>query len=259
MNKMDKKLLNMKETGRKILITYFPLCDPAMGDPVCAAKNYIEGGADVLEMGLPFNNPVLDGKTVKDSMARALQDHNIDDAFQAIKRVREKFPDQILQVMTYFDIIERMGMTEFAERCYEAGADAVLTPNIPEDKILELDQVLNAKGLIQLRFSPYHLTDKAMEDLKKNARGYIFQQAVDGGTGKQSKVSPQAGENANVLRKIGITTPICGGFGISNGEQANDMKNMGLDGIICGSAVIDAILTNSLKQFIQSLRSGLDS
>jgi len=258
MNRMANNLFTMKENGEKILITYFPLCDPALGDPVAAAKTYFKSGANVLEMGLPYENPEMDGKTVSDSMFRALEKHDVLDAFDDIKKVRQTFPERNLQVMTYFEIIDKMGVDKFAERCADAGADAVLTPNIPSNRVAELDDALNKRGLIQLRFSPYELNDAVIQDLKDHAAGYIFQQAVNGGTGKQPKVSSQAGKNAGILRKNGVTTPICGGFGISNCDQAHDMKEFGLDGIICGSAVIDSILNGSLGEFIQSLRDGLD-
>lgn len=257
MNRMEKIFGEMQQRGEKILVCYFPLCDTLLEDQVEWAGHYFENGTTVLEMGLPYENPCLDGKTVQESMQRALSKYTVDDAFEVIGSLRKAYPDNILQVMTYFEIIERMGISEFAGKCAESGADAVLCPNIPEDKLGELDQALKSKDLINLRFSPYHLNEAAEKDLVENAKGYIFQQAVDGATGMQKTVSPQVGKNAKRLKELGIQTPVLGGFGISDGGQAKEVCSMGTDGVIVGSAVITAIQNGNGKEFIRSLREAL--
>jgi len=257
-NRMDENLKSMMAKGEKILITYYPICDPVLGDPVEAAGKYLKAGATVLEMGLPYENPSLDGKVVRETMERALKEHSVNDAFAAVKACRKAYPNANLQIMTYYEIIDSMGMKEFAKKCFENGADAVLTPNIPADKVKALDEALNEKGLIQLRFAPYTLNDAEIKDLKENAHGYIFQQAVNGATGMQEKTDPQVGRNVKILKENGIQTPVCAGFGISNAKQTKEMKDMGADGIICGSAVCVAAIDGKLEEFIRSLRAALD-
>ena len=257
-SRMKKIFDQMNQEGKKILVAYFPLCDPALDDQVAWAGKYFANGATVLEMGLPYENPSLDGKTVQDSMERALEKHTVDDAFDVIRSLRAAYPDQILQVMTYYEIIDGMGVKEFARRCAESGADAVLSPNTPADRGAELDAALAEHGLFNLRFAPYHLTDAAEQDLIDHAQGYIFQQAVDGMTGPQKTTSPQAGINAKRLKSLGITTPVVAGFGISNAQQVGEMCAMGVDGVVVGSAIITAILEGRGEEFIKSLREALD-
>lgn len=257
MNKMVQILNEMKEAGEKILVAYFPLCDPALDDQIAWAGKYFDNGATVLEMGLPYENPCLDGKTVRDSMERALKEHTIDDAFDIISKLRKTYPDNILQVMTYFEIIDKMGIESFAKRCAECGADGVLTPNIPRSRVEELDKALDAYNLIQLRFAPFHLNDEVIEDLKEKARGYIFLQSVDGATGPQEKTSPQVGVNVDILKKSGVKTPVVAGFGISNPQHVREMKAMGADGVIVGSKIISEILDGNGEAFIGELRSAL--
>lgn len=258
MNRMERILGEMKQEGKKILVNYFPLCDTLLEDQVAWAGRYFENGVTVLEMGLPYEDPCLDGKTVRDSMARALAKYTVEDAFTVIRSLRDAYADNILQVMTYFEIIDRMGVECFAEKCEKSGADAVLCPNVPRDRLAELDAALQKRGLLNLRFSPYYLTDEAVADLKANAKGYIFQQAVDGGTGMQKTVSPQVSVNVKALKAEGIATPVLAGFGISNGAQAKEACDMGADGVIVGSAVITAIQNGEGEAFIASLRKGLD-
>lgn len=257
MNRMQKQLGEMKKAGEKILVAYYPLCDPLLDDPIAWAGKYFENGATVLEMGLPYENPCLDGKVVRDSMDRALAEHTLDDAFDVIQKLRKAYPNNILQVMTYFEIIDRMGIETFAKRCSESGADGVLTPNIPKSRVDELDRALGAYNLIQLRFAPFHLNEDVTKDLKENAKGYIFLQAVDGATGPQEKTSPQVGQNVKILKQSGIDTPVVAGFGISNAQHVREMMAMGADGVIVGSKIISEIQNGNGEEFIQQLRSAL--
>ncbi len=257
-NRMVKIFDEMKKADEKILVSYFPLCDPALEDQVAWAGKYFDNGTTVLEMGLPYEDPCLDGKTVKDSMERALKEHTIDDAFDIIAKLRETYPDNILQVMTYFEIIDKMGVDTFAKRCSACGVDAVLTPNIPVSRVDEMDKALGEYNLIHLRFAPYHLNDEVIGDLEDKAKGYIFLQAVDGVTGPQEKTSPQVGVNVKTLKDHGVETPVVAGFGISNPQHVSEMKAMGADGVIVGSKVISEIINGNGEEFIKQLRNALN-
>ncbi len=253
MNRMEATFRAKRTKGEKILVSYFPLCDTAMGDQVAWAKKYFRNGTTVLEMGLPCEDPCLDGAVVRASMERALKEHTMDDAFAVIARLREACPDNILQIMCYFEIVDKMGSKAFAKRCSESGADAVLSPNIPAERIAELDEALGEYGIFHLRFAPYHLTEAVMADLEQNAKGYIFLQAVDGATGAQVTTSKQVGVNVKLLKDLGIETPVVAGFGISNPQQVREVLDMGADGVIVGSAIVSAILEGKGEAFIAQL------
>lgn len=257
MNRMERIFNEMLSKGEKILVSYFPLCDSALEDQAEWAKNYFNNGTTVLEMGLPYEDPCLDGAVVRDSMKRALKEHNVNDAFNTIAKLREACPNNILQVMTYFEIVDKIGIKEFAKRCYKSGADAVLSPNIPCERMADLDNALREYGLVNLRFAPFKLTEEAIADLKANAKGYIFLQAVDGVTGAQKTTSPQVGVNVKTLKASGIKTPVVAGFGISNPQQVHEMIEMGADGVIVGSAIVSAILEGKGPEFIGQLESSL--
>ena len=253
MNRMDKVFGRLAEQGKKILVLYFPIGDTILDDDCLWAGRYFDNGCTVLEIGLPYHDPVLDGKTVKDSMQRALKNKSLDEIFAAIGKLRKQFPDNILQIMTYYEIIQAAGIQNFAKICGAIGIDGVLTPNIPLEKIPLLDQALGQYDIYNLRFSPFHLTDAVMEDLKKNAKGYIFQQAVDGGTGPRSTVSDQVGKNVALLKNAGIMVPVVAGFGISDASQVKETIAMGADGIVVGSATISHIIQGDGVSFIRSL------
>ncbi len=257
MNQMRRVFKEMMDKGEKILVCYFPLCDPLLNDRVEWAGKYFENGTTVLEMGLPYEDPCFDGKTVRDSMERALKDHDLEDAFKEVKAIREAYPDKVLEIMTYYENILKYGAEEFARKAKEAGADSVLAPNIPLEKFPELDEIFARYDLINLRFALYDLTEEQIEDLKK-ADGFIFVQAVNGATGPQKTVDKHVGENTRTLKEAGIKIPCIGGFGISSPDQVYEMKSMGTDGCVIGSSVLTAIADGHGETYIRSLKEALD-
>lgn len=257
MNNMRTVFRQMMDRGEKILVCYYPLCDPLLDNQLEWAGKYFEAGTTVLEMGLPYEDPCLDGKIVKDSMKRALKEHDLDDAFKVIFQIHKNYPDNVLEIMTYYENIAALGIEEFAKKSREAGADSVLAPNATFEQLKEMDEVFKKYDLINLRFAYYNITDEQLEDLK-TADGFIFCQAVDGATGPQKTVDKHVGENVKLLKETGITIPCIGGFGISNPNQVYEMKQLGTDGCVIGSSVLTSIANGNGYEYIKSLRDALD-
>ena len=253
MNHMEKVFTEMKKKGEKVNVLYFPIGDTILGDSVEWAKKYFDNGCTVLEIGLPYENPALDGPTVADSMARALTQVDLEKVFAMIGQIRKECPENILQIMTYYENIAKYGVKEFARKCRDCGADAVLTPNSSPEQREELDRELGKYDMINLRFKPFHMSEEDIMDCAKNARGYIFSQAVDGGTGTRATVSPHVAENVKILHDSGTKALVVPGFGISNPQQAEEVLKMGADGFVIGSAVIKHIIAGDGESFIHSV------
>lgn len=257
MNRMEKIFGENMAKGRGSLVLYFPIGDPILGDDVAWAGKYFENGCDVLEIGLPYEDPVFDGPTVAASMARALEVVDLEEVFRRIKQIREAYPDNILQIMTYYGNIEKYGIEEFARKMNECGADGVLAPNIPPEVMPQLDEALAKYGMFNIRFAPYTMTDEALADLKANAKGYIFQQAVNGATGAQKEIDPTVKDKIKFLKDAGITTPVFAGFGVSGAEHILQHIERGADGCIVGSATISHIQAGDGEEYIRSLSEAL--
>lgn len=253
MNRMEKTFNDNMAKGKHSLVLYFPLGDTMFDSDLNWARRYYENGVDVLEMGLPYEDPALDGPSVRSSMERALSHVNLEQCFESVKGIRRGFPDKVLQFMTYYGNISKYGAERFAEICHECDVDAVLTPDATFEQLSELDAALDKYNIFNLRFSYYNITTEALEDLKANAKGYIFQQAVDGGTGARETVDPKVYKNVKRIKEYGITTPAFVGFGINRPDQAAEVCSMDADGIIVGSAVINHILDGSGESYIKSL------
>lgn len=258
MNHMQEALLRHRQDGRKVLVGYFPLADPAMGDQIARVGEYLGSGVDVLELGLPYGRPELDSRIVRDSMKRALEVADTEAALESIGELRKAFPDACLQIMTYHEIVEAMGPERFCRMAKEAGADGAISPNASGRKAGELGRALEEQGLIMPRFAPFHLDRPAAAEIAHEARGYVFVQAQDGKTGAQTGVPAEVGENISLLRSCSEDTPLYAGFGISCPEQIKTLIAMGADGVIVGSSIISAVLEGRSRSYISSLRAALD-
>lgn len=257
MNRMDRIFKENKANGRGSLVLYFPIGDPILGDDVAWAGKYFENGCDVLEIGLPYEDPVLDGPTVAASMARALEVVDLEEVFHRIKKIREAYPDNILQIMTYYGNIEKYGIDTFAGKMLECGVDGVLAPNIPAEVMPQLDKALEKYEMYNIRFAPYTMTEEALADLKNNGKGYIFQQAVNGATGAQKEIDPAVKDKILFLKEEGIKTPVFAGFGVSGADHIRQHIERGADGCIVGSATISHIQAGDGEAYIKSLSDAL--
>lgn len=257
MNRMVRRFAENKAKGKGSLVLYFPIGDTLLDSDAAWAHRYFDNGCDVLEIGLPYEDPALDGPSVANSMARALSKVTLDDVFRSIKNIRKECPDDILQIMTYYGNIKKYGAADFAKICHECDVDGVLTPDATEEQLRELDRELGKFDICNLRFAYYTLTDELIADLKANSTGYVFQQAVNGATGPQERVDPQVGVNLKKLRDAGVTTPLFAGFGINHPEQAAQVLAMGAEGVIVGSATINHIMKGDGEAYIKSLSDAM--
>lgn len=257
MNRMTKILGEMRSRGEKALVLYFPVGDPVVDRDADWAEKYFDSGATVLEIGMPYRKPYLDGKVVSESMKRAWDRYSNDEVFALIAGMRRRCPDKILQIMTYFGNIAYEGIENFAIKCVRAGVDAVQSPDIPADQWDIVSEVFERYGLLNLHFVPFHFSGGELELLRR-AKGYIFLQAVDGGTGVRESVSPEIAQNIRRMREAGVSIPIIPGFGIGTPEQAAEVLAMGADGVVVGSAVVNSLLEGRGETFIRQLRQAAD-
>ncbi|WP_242622248.1 tryptophan synthase subunit alpha [Olsenella sp. Marseille-P4559] len=255
---MEKVLGEKKSAGDKIFVGYFPLGDFKMGDAISRVGEFIDDGIDVLELGIPYERPVLDGAVVASSMARALEVTSPAAAVDSISALRNAYPDVCLQIMTYYEVIEAMGVDVFCERVAAVGVDGVLAPNVPDAAKAALSEALERNGLIEPLFVPIDLADEDVAGYAAAGRGYLFLQAQEGKTGPREGVSPRVADDIARLRNAGATAALCAGFGISRPSQVKSLMAMGADGVIVGSSIIEAVLEGNSREYISSLRAALD-
>ena len=257
MGRMKNVFDTMMSKNEKILVSYFPSGDTIVEDTVLWAGKFYENGTTVLEMGFPYENPYLDGQVVVDSMARSMSRKDLKEILEDVKKIREAYPNAIIQGMTYVEVVLKYGYETFAKMMADADIDALLVANANFEQRAELDKALSVYDIDNLRFVPYHINEKIVEDLKKNASGYIYLQAVDGQTGSRAEITDQIEQNIKALRAAGITVPLIPGFGISTVEHIKKYLSMGSDGVIVGSAIIKNIIAGTGERYIKSLSDAL--
>ena len=233
------------------LVCYLPLGDPAIRFDV--ASVYAEEGVDVFEIGVPSPNPHLDGATVRESMARALEaGTGTPAAAREIAAIRSRLPDQALLWMSYLDTVGE----GWVEAVAWSGADTVLLPE-PARGLAAVAADLEREGVGLARFvgAPPEPVDL---EAAAAARGYVMVQARPGPTGAGG-ADPALARTLEEIRGSGGTAPLAVGFGIRDAAGAEEVASLGADAVVVGSAMVEAALEGPerLRALVRSLREAL--
>lgn len=229
-------------------IPYISLGDPEYALSVEWAKALIDGGADILELGIPFSDPVADGPVIQKSYMRALaKGFSMDTVLKTTKQIHSYKPEIPLVYLTYLNPIISYGMDSFFKKASEAGIKGMVIPDLPFDA---KDSSLVLKKSREVGIDIIHLitpasTNQRILAIKKVASGFIYYVTSYGVTGERSMFANDLKNRINMVRKT-LNLPICAGFGISRPDQA---KTIGAysDGIIIGSAIQRIIEEKSSK------------
>lgn len=241
-NRLDETLDRLAERGEKALITYLTAGDPNPETSLALFRALAEGGADVLEMGLPFSDPLADGPVNQQAALRALQaGTGVDTVFRLARSLRESC-DTPLVLLTYVNPVLRRGSRRFLAEAAEAGIDALVIPDLPPE---EADLGLGGAGLAEeARQAGVHLvpfaapttTDERLSRLRDARGGFVYCVSLTGVTGVRRNLPP--GLSSLVARvKAHTDLPVAVGFGISTPEQAAQVA-AAADAVIVGSALV---------------------
>ena len=218
----------------------------AAGDPdVASSKTYVEalvdGGADVVELGLPFSEPIAEGSTIQEAIVRALEAGMTPDRY--FEFVEDLAVDVPLVCMTYYNLVYQYGSERgprpFVERAAAAGIDGLVVPDLPAEEADPLRAACDEFGLDLVFIVAPTTGGDRLDAIRERVSGYVYVQARLGTTGARDDVSEQTG--ASLERVADWDVPAAVGFGISTGEHAERVVAAGADGVIVGSALVDAV------------------
>ncbi len=266
-NRIEITLAQLAETGQKALIPFIVAGDPDLKTSITIARSLLANGGDILEIGVPFSDPSADGPTIMAADARALANGtSIVDAFHMVRELRQ-VTDKPILFLLYYNTIVQMGLDLFFSTCREVGVDGVIIPDLPVEEQDEAAPVAAAHDVIITRMvSP--LSGERLQDLTRDARGFLYCVAALGVTGERSELSADLSRFEQALRTVS-PIPRALGFGISTPEQVRELA-AGWDGIIVGSAIVRRIgeghaegldahqLAQRLGDYLASLRTALD-
>lgn len=226
--------------NKKAFVGFLTAGDPSLEKTEEYMMEMERAGASLIEIGIPFSDPIAEGTVIQDANLRALSalgGCNTDMVFDMVERVRTKVSVPLV-FLTYLNPVFRYGYEAFCKRCKEAGIDGLIIPDMPYEERGELESVAEAYGvdLITL-IAP--TSRERIQMLAKNAKGYIYLVSSMGVTGVRNEITTDIGEMVAQIRAVS-DTPIAVGFGISTPEQAKKYSETA-DGVIVGSAIVKLI------------------
>ena len=254
--------MNRIETAfqkKPIFMPYFPLGYPDLETSVDVIEALAKNGADLIEVGLSFSDPLADGPVIQQATQVALEKGiTVKKSLEAVKELRSRGVTIPLILMGYYNPMLAYGLERFIRDAKEAGADGFIIPDLPMEETEEFTSVAGDMPLIQM-LAPTS-PDERMEAIARNAKGFIYLVSVTGVTGERREVSNDLG---NLIARVRSHTsaPVCVGFGIGTPEQAKQVGQLA-DGVIVGSACVKMIggspkPVETAKQFAAEFRSAL--
>ena len=236
-NPVDQCFTTLRASKRKAFIPFITAGDPSLSATTDIIKELTKRGADIIELGLPYSDPLADGPVIQASYTRALKAGiRLDAIFAAAKEWTNIAGDTPLVAMTAYSLVYRRGPEQFLAKAKEAGFAGLIIPDLPLEELGDLATLATAKNLklIQL-VTPTTPRDRAAR-IAKLSTGFLYVVSVVGITGERAQLSGQLRDQLAFLRTQ-TDLPLCIGFGISKPEQVKELAPLA-DGIIVGSALV---------------------
>ena len=237
MNRIERCFQGLSEQGRKALIPYIMAGDPVPSVTVSIMHAMVDAGADIIELGVPFSDPMADGPVIQRAGERALVHHiNLHQVMDMVREFRHIDNETPIVLMGYLNPIEIMGYATFANQAAKAGVDGVLTVDLPPEEADEYIPILYAAGLAPIFLLAPTTSGQRMKTINKVARGFVYYISIKGVT---SASHLDVDEVAHKLAQIrGMTNlPIGVGFGIKDATSAARVAEVA-DAVVVGSAIV---------------------
>lgn len=256
-----KRLAGQKEGA---FVPFVTLGDPSFDLSLQIIDALVEGGADALELGFPFSDPLADGPTIQSANLRALKGGmNTDKCFEIIAQVRQKYPQLPIGLLIYANLVFRPGIDAFYARCEQAGVDSVLVADVPLEESLPFRQAAMRHNVAPIFICPPNASDELLREIASHGRGYTYLLSRAGVTGAENSQSAPLEHLIAKLSEYHAAPPIQG-FGISQPSQVKAVIDAGAAGAISGSAVVKIIeshlddptlMLTTLREFAASLKA----
>lgn len=242
MNRIDTVFAKLKQEGKKAFIPFVTAGDPDLATTRRLVLEMEKNGADLIELGVPFTDPMAEGPVIQDANQRALKnDVSLETLFAFVERLRLETQVPLVFLM-YYNSLLHFGQDAFFARCKEAGVDGVILPDLPFEESDEISEYTEKYGVYQISLVAPTSSER-LQKITAQARGFLYCVSSLGVTGMRSEIHTDL---ATFFAQIDAccTIPTCIGFGISTPEQAAAVKQY-CDGVIIGSAIVNRIGTAS--------------
>jgi len=267
-NRYSNTFANLKAKNQGAFVPFVTLCDPNYQDSLKIVRCLIESGADALELGLPFSDPIADGSVIQKASIRALENGSTTEkCFDLIKTIREDYNDIPIGLLVYSNLVVANGMDSFYQQAAEAGVDSVLIADVPILESKPFIESANKFGIQPIFIATPNATEETLRQVAKFGQGYTYLLSRAGVTGADVKAEMPINNIISSLSKY-AAPPSLLGFGISDTSQVEQALKLGADGVISGSAVVKIIeshldkpaeLLKQLSYFIKKMKNATHS
>ena len=265
MERYDQLFKRLDAAKEGAFVPFVTLGDPTPELSLQIIDALIEGGADALELGIPFSDPLADGPTIQNAALRAFAAGvTPSQCFELIKAVRQKHPEIPIGLLMYANLVFSNGIDNFYARCQEAGVDSVLVADVPVEESAPFRQSALRHNVAPIFICPPNADDDLLREIASHGRGYTYLVSRAGVTGAENRgVSHSLLHLVEKLREYHAAPPVQG-FGISEPEQVKEALKAGAAGAISGSAIVKIIEQNhanppvmlaELKAFVSKLKA----
>ena len=265
MSRIAARFARLRAEGRKALVPFITAGDPSREATVAVMHALVAAGADLIELGVPFSDPMADGPVIQRSSERSLgRGVGTADVFGFVRDFRRDDHDTPVVLMGYLNPVEMRGAAAYAAQARDAGVDGVLLVDLPPEEAAPTRAAFNAAGLELISLAAPTTSDARLPRLAGEAQGYLYYVSFAGVTGASITDASQVGERCARLRALS-PVPVLIGFGIKDAASAAAMAPLA-DGVVVGSALVEAVSGASdpadaaarARAFLAPLRAALD-
>ena len=266
MSRISKKFQSLKSENKTCLISYVTAGDPSLTDSLHIMKTLVDSGTDIIELGVPFSDPMADGPTIQRACERALsQNTSCIDIFELVRDFRKENNETPIVLMGYLNPIERMGYEVFAKLASQSGVDAILVVDLPHEEAKDVITVFKKYNLESIFLIAPNTKMNRIKEISKYASGFLYYVSLKGVTGAATLDVVKTIEQLNSIKES-IDLPLAVGFGIKDAKTAKILSSAA-DAIVIGSAIVNIIekelnnkskVNNDIMKLMRPIRTKLD-
>lgn len=261
MSRITSVFTELKTAQRKALIPYITAGDPSLDSTVPMMHALVDAGADIIELGVPFSDPMADGPTIQLACERALaHGTRLRDVLTMVVEFRTQNQHTPVVLMGYLNPVEAMGYEAFVQQAVAAGVDGVLMVDLPPEEATEVEHFFKNADLDMIYLVAPTTTDARIQRIAESGTGYVYYVSMRGVTGSNALDVPDVERNLQRIRQF-VSIPVGVGFGIQNSQSAAQVAAIS-DGVIVGSAIVNLIAANAsqpdmARQQVANLVAGM--
>jgi len=239
MNRIDETFARLREAGRTAFIPFITAGDPDIETTAALVRELDRRGASLIELGIPYSDPIADGATIQASYTRALgAGVTIEQVFKMVASIREAVSAAILTMISV-SLVHRVGFAAYIDRAKRAGIDGAIVPDLPAEEAAEPGRLAREADFPLVLLSAPTTPEARRRLIAQHSRGFIYCVSVTGITGARDALPAEVVDHVRALKALS-ETPVCVGFGISRPEQVRRLSGVA-DGVIVGSAIVRLI------------------